>query len=59
MKNLTDSSKCDKYLSEVAVTDRELKLLKFIRAMGYGQFTLFVQEAQPVRAEEAIKSTKF
>ncbi len=41
------------------LTEKEDKLIEFCRKMGYGECTLFVQDGEPVRVEQPIKSVKF
>ena len=41
------------------LTEREAKLIQFIREFGFGSFTLDVQHGQPTLVREAIKNTKF
>ena len=40
-------------------SEKEEKLLKRIRELGFGQITIYVADGQPVRAEEIRKSVKF
>lgn len=40
-------------------SEKEEKLLKLIRELGFGQITIYVADGQPVRAEEIRKSVKF
>ncbi|MGI5978355.1 MAG: DUF2292 domain-containing protein [Oscillospiraceae bacterium] len=37
---------------------REVKLIKMIRALGFGEISIYVADGQPVRAEEIKKSVK-
>ena len=37
---------------------KEINLIEFLRQLGYGQVTVFVQDSKPVRIEEGIKSKK-
>ena len=41
------------------VTEKELKLIVYLREIGYGSTIVFVQNGQPVRAEKGIQSEKF
>lgn len=41
-----------------AFTEREKKLIKLIREVGFGELRIFITEGQPVRAEEVKKSIK-
>lgn len=38
--------------------EKEISLIQFLRKLGYGQVTVFVQESKPIRIEEGVKSTK-
>ncbi len=42
----------------IAVSERERKLLEMIRALGFGEISIYVADGQPVRAEEIKKSMK-
>lgn len=37
-------------------TEKEIKLIKFVRTLGFGKFIVHVQNGQPIRIEESIKS---
>jgi len=39
-------------------TQREVKLLEFIRQFGYGRLEIFVEDGQPVRIIKAAQSIK-
>nr|WP_312577132.1 DUF2292 domain-containing protein [Sedimentibacter sp.] len=39
-------------------TEKELKLLEFIRNTEYGEIRIIVQEGKPIRIEEIKKSIK-
>ena len=39
-------------------TEKELKLLEFIRNTEYGEIRIIVQERKPIRIEEIKKSIK-
>jgi hypothetical protein len=45
--------------TRIELTDKETKLIQFIRMLGYGHLTIIVKDRQPVRAEEAIKTIEF
>jgi hypothetical protein len=38
--------------------ERELKLLEFIRRLGYGEITIKVQDGLPVMVEKAMEKVK-
>ncbi|RPI49402.1 MAG: DUF2292 domain-containing protein [Deltaproteobacteria bacterium] len=38
------------------LSDKEKKLIEFLRKIPFGKLTVFMQNGQPVRIEEAIKS---
>lgn len=40
------------------VTERERKLVEFIRGLGFGSITVDVQAKEPVLIREAIKTVK-
>lgn len=40
-------------------TEREERLIKLIRELGFGEIHIYVADGQPVRAEEIKKSVKF
>lgn len=40
------------------LTDRERRLLEVIRELGFGELKIVVQNSEPVRIEELIKSIK-
>ncbi|MBQ8975155.1 MAG: DUF2292 domain-containing protein [Oscillospiraceae bacterium] len=40
-------------------SEKEERLLKMIRELGFGEIHIFVADGQPVRAEEIKKSVKF
>lgn len=44
--------------SNEALTDKEKKLIQVLRKIDYGEVKIFVQDKQPVRIEEVIKSIK-
>ena len=41
------------------LTEKELRLLKLIRELQFGELRIFVADGQPVRAEEIKKNIKF
>lgn len=43
----------------ISLTDKEKKLIKLIRELGYGELKIFVTDGAPVRAEEVKQSIKF
>ncbi len=45
--------------NEPKLSEKEEKLLKLIRELGFGQIVVYVADGQPVRAEEIRKSVKF
>lgn len=44
---------------EIRLTEKEERLIKMIRKLGFGELHIFVADSQPVRAEEIKKSVKF
>lgn len=44
---------------EIRLTEKEERLIKMIRELGFGELHIFVADGQPVRAEEIKKSVKF
>ena len=40
-------------------SEKEERLLKLIRELGFGEIHIYVANGQPVRAEEIKKSIKF
>ena len=40
------------------ISEREEKLIKAIRSLGYGEILIYVADFQPVRLEEIKKSIK-
>jgi len=42
----------------VIIRERENTLLEELRKIGYGRVTIFIENGQPVRIEEALKSVK-
>lgn len=44
---------------EIRLTEKEARLIKMIRELGFGELHIFVADSQPVRAEEIKKSVKF
>ncbi|MCR4432099.1 MAG: YezD family protein [Tepidanaerobacteraceae bacterium] len=45
-------------LAKGALTDKEKRLLSFLREINYGEIKIFIQDKQPVRIEEIKKSIK-
>jgi hypothetical protein len=43
---------------KVQLSEKEEKLIRLIREMGFGELRLFVADSQPVRLEEVRKSIK-
>lgn len=43
----------------VELTEKERRLVRMIRELGFGTVTVHVADGQPVRAEEVRKSIKF
>ena len=46
--------KCD----IIEISDKEKKLLKLLKEIGYGEVVIFLQDGQPIRVEETKKSIK-
>ena len=44
---------------ETRLTEKEERLIKMIRELGFGELHIYVTDGQPVRAEEIKKSVKF
>lgn len=44
---------------EIRLTEKEERLIKMIRELGFGELHIYVADSQPVRAEEIKKSVKF
>ena len=44
---------------ETRLTEKEERLIKMIRELGFGELHIYVADSQPVRAEEIKKSVKF
>ena len=44
---------------ETRLTEKEERLIKMIRELGFGELHIYVAYSQPVRAEEIKKSVKF
>ena len=40
------------------LTDKEKELINLIRTLDYGEISVIIQEGQPVKIEEIIKSIK-
>ena len=43
---------------DMVISEKDLRLLKLLREVDYGQITIFVQDGVPLRVEQGIKSTK-
>ncbi len=43
---------------KVQLSEKEEKLIRLIREMGFGELRLFIADSQPVRLEEVRKSIK-
>ena len=43
---------------KMQLSEKEEKLIRLIREMGFGELRLFVADSQPVRLEEVRKSIK-
>ena len=54
MAALTDTEK----MKSVSTSEREQKLIEMIRKLGFGEFSIYVANGQPVRAEKIKKSVK-
>ena len=42
----------------IELTEKEVRLVKMIRSLGFGDLHVFVTDGQPVRLEEIKKSIK-
>ena len=51
-KNLTENKR------HVIVTKKEYALLELLREIGYGRVVIHLEDTQPVRVEEGVKSRK-
>lgn len=40
------------------LTEKERKLIIYLRALGYGQLVIYIEQGQPVRIEDVKKSIK-
>lgn len=40
------------------MTEKEQKLLTFLRELGWGEITIIVKNGEPVMIEQGIKQTK-
>ena len=49
---------CESKPEWTELTEREKKLIRLIRELGFGELSIFVADGQPVRAEEIKKSIK-
>lgn len=49
---------CESKTEWIELTEREEKLIRLIRELGFGELSIFVADGQPVRAEEIKKSIK-
>lgn len=43
---------------KIDCTEKEQKLLRLIREIGFGELKVFIADGQPVRVEEIKKSVK-
>ena len=43
---------------KIDCTEKEQKLLRLIREIGFGEVKVFIADSQPVRVEEIKKSVK-
>ncbi len=43
---------------EYQLCDKEIKLIEYCRALGYGQLVIFIENKIPIRIEEMKKSIK-
>jgi len=43
---------------EIVLTEKEKRLIEVLRELSYGQITIFLENGQPVRVVEALKSIK-
>jgi hypothetical protein len=41
------------------LTEKEYKLIRYCRDLGYGKFELWIKDGQPVRAEVPKQSIEF
>lgn len=48
----------DSSIREENITDKEKKLLKVIREIGFGEIKVIINDGKPIRIEELIKSIK-
>ena len=51
-------SQQDPVIELVRLEREEVKLLKFIRTLGYGSIELTVQDGKPVLIKQAVKTIK-
>lgn len=51
-KNLTSKESSD------IISIKEQNLLEKLHKIGFGRVTLYIEDGQPIRIEEGIKSTK-
>jgi len=42
----------------IELTAREADLIRYIRALAYGELTISIQASQPVRIERGVESVK-
>lgn len=56
MEKLTNSNQNTD--NNITISEREEKLIRTIRSLGYGEIVIHVSDAQPVRLEEIKKSIK-
>jgi len=43
---------------EIKLTEKERNLIEFCRQIGYAEIVVCLEQGQPVRIKEGIKSTK-
>ena len=44
--------------SDIVLTDKECNLIKLIRELTHGKLWVIIQDSQPIRVEEPLKSIK-
>jgi len=45
-------------IMDIELSGKELKLIETLRQVAYGRVVIFMENGQPVRTEEIIKSKK-
>ena len=48
----------DSSIREENITEKEKKLLKIIKEIGFGEIKVIINDGKPIRIEELIKSIK-